>query len=104
MKKNIFLATALLFSFSAQAQIFDIIKSAVKDKTGVDLNVPVKNNATAVPAKTTTTTSGSNPSSSNLGNLTSGQISSGLKEALSMGVTDGVKKLAVTDGFSKMKR
>ncbi len=102
MKKNIFLAAGLLFSMSAQAQIFDIIKSAVKDKTGVDLNVPVKNNGTATPAKTTTTTSSqSNNSSANLGNLTSGQISSGLKEALSMGVTDGVKKLAVTDGFFK---
>ncbi|WP_433628583.1 DUF4197 domain-containing protein [Chryseobacterium cucumeris] len=101
MKKNIFLAAALLFSLSAQAQIFDIIKSAVKDKTGVDLNVPVKNNGTVTPTKTTPTSSGSNNSSANLGNLTSGQISSGLKEALSMGVTDGVKKLAVTDGFFK---
>ena len=89
MKKNIFLAAALLFSLSAQAQIFDIIKSAVKDKTGVDLNVPVKNNGTVTSTKTTTTTSGN--SSANIGNLTSSQISSGLKEALSMGVTDGVK-------------
>lgn len=99
MKKNIFLAAALLFSLSAQAQIFDIIKSAVKDKTGVDLNVPVKNNGTITSTKTTTTTSGN--SSANIGNLTSSQISSGLKEALTMGVTDGVKKLAVTDGFFK---
>ncbi|WP_435525196.1 hypothetical protein [Chryseobacterium indoltheticum] len=40
MKKTIFLATGLLFSVSAQAQILDIIKSTVKNQTGVDLNNP----------------------------------------------------------------
>lgn len=101
MRKTILLVGGLLFSVSAQAQILDIIKSTVKDRTGVDLNAPVKNSAstgstTTNPTKTTTTTS-----PINLGSLTSTQISSGLKEALSLGVTEGVKKLAVTDGFLK---
>ncbi|KPH12949.1 DUF4197 domain-containing protein [Chryseobacterium sp. ERMR1:04] len=97
MRKTILLASILLFSVSAQAQILDIIKSTVKDKTGVDLNNPVKTN-TPTPSTTTPST---NNSSVNIGNLTSTQISSGLKEALSMGVTEGVKKLGVTDGFLK---
>ncbi|WP_278380272.1 DUF4197 domain-containing protein [Chryseobacterium arthrosphaerae] len=105
MKKSIFLAAGLFFSISTQAQLLDIIKSTVKDKTSVDLNVPVKNNGTATSTTTNTgisTPKNTNNSSSNtvnLGNLTSTQISSGLKEALNIGVTDGVKKLAVTDGF-----
>ncbi|WP_241330820.1 DUF4197 domain-containing protein [Chryseobacterium arthrosphaerae] len=105
MKKSIFLAAGLFFSISTQAQLLDIIKSTVKDKTGVDLNVPAKNNGTATSTTTNTgisTPKNTNNSSSNtvnLGNLTSTQISSGLKEALNIGVTDGVKKLAVTDGF-----
>ncbi|WES97898.1 DUF4197 domain-containing protein [Chryseobacterium arthrosphaerae] len=105
MKKSIFLAAGLFFSISTQAQLLDIIKSTVKDKTGVDLNVPVKNNGTATSTTTNTgittpkTTNNSSSNTVNLGNLTSTQISSGLKEALNIGVTDGVKKLAVTDGF-----
>ncbi|REC47824.1 DUF4197 domain-containing protein [Chryseobacterium pennipullorum] len=108
MKKSIFLAAGLLFSVSAQAQLFDVIKSTIKDKTGVDLNTPVKTKGTTAttPSKTTTATTGvgvngNSNSPVNLGNLTSTQISSGLKEALSLGVTDGVKKLALTDGFFK---
>ncbi|AYZ11306.1 DUF4197 domain-containing protein [Chryseobacterium arthrosphaerae] len=105
MKKSIFLAAGLFFSISTQAQLLDIIKSTVKDKTGVDLNVPVKNNGTVTSTTTNTgistpkTTNNSSSNTVNLGNLTSTQISSGLKEALNIGVTDGVKKLAVTDGF-----
>lgn len=99
MKKNFVLVSFLLFSISTQAQILDAIKSTVKEKTGIDLNTPVKT------THSTTTTSGStaiaNNSSVNLGSLTSTQISSGLKEALNLGVTEGVKKLATTDGFYK---
>lgn len=98
MRKTILLAGGLLFSVSAQAQILDIIKSTVKDKTGVDLNTPIKtgtSTTTTTPAKPTAT------SAVNLGSLTSTQISSGLKEALNMGVSEGVKKLGVTDGFLK---
>ncbi|PWN69150.1 DUF4197 domain-containing protein [Chryseobacterium phosphatilyticum] len=105
MKKSILLAAGLLFSVSTQAQIFDIIKSTVKNKTGVDLDAPVKakGTTTTTPPTQTSTNTSSNSSSSpvNLGNLTSPQISSGLKEALTLGVTDGVKKLALTDGFFK---
>ncbi|MCS3529420.1 DUF4197 domain-containing protein [Chryseobacterium sp. JUb7] len=97
MKKTFFLAAGLLISVSTQAQIFDVIKSTVKDKTGIDLNTPVKNNST-----TNTATPKSNTTSPvNLGSLTSTQISSGLKEALNLGVSEGVKKLGVTDGFLK---
>jgi len=90
MNRTIFLAAGLLFSISTQAQILDVIKSTVKDKTGIDIT---KNSGSA--------TSGTNSSSANLGNLTSSQISSGLKEALNLGVQEGVKKLAVQDGFYK---
>ncbi|WP_185287276.1 DUF4197 domain-containing protein [Chryseobacterium lactis] len=102
MKKSIFLAAGLFFSISTQAQILDIIKSTVKDKTGVDLNTPVKNTGTTTSTNTATTTpikTNTSSSNANLGSLTSTQISSGLKEALNIGVTDGIKKLAVTDGF-----
>ena len=96
MKKNIFLAAGLFFSVSSQAQIGDLLK-AVKDKTGVDLSNVKTKTATS---STTTTTSTTN-SNVNLGNLTSSQISTGLKEALNMGVKEGVQKLGVTDGFFK---
>lgn len=56
MKKSIFLAAGLFFSISTQAQILDIIKSTVKDKTGVDLNTPVKNTGTTTSTNTATTT------------------------------------------------
>ncbi|MCQ9635604.1 DUF4197 domain-containing protein [Chryseobacterium sp. WG23] len=101
MKKNIFIAAGLLFSIATQAQLLDILKSTVKDKTGVDLNAPVKTKGSAATTTPATSTKIPATSTANLGNLTSSQISSGLKEALSMGVTDGVKKLALTDGFFK---
>lgn len=99
MRKTILLVGGLLFSVSTQAQILDVIKSTVKDKTGIDLNTPVK--TTTGSTTTTTTTSTKTNSPINLGSLTSTQISSGLKEALSLGVNEGVKKLGVTDGFLK---
>lgn len=102
MRKNILFAAALLFSVSSQAQMLDIIKSTVKTKTGVDLDNPSKpKSSTATTPVATTNTTQTKTSPINLGNLTSTQISSGLKEALSIGVTDGVKKLALTDGFLK---
>lgn len=107
MKKNIFIAAGLFLSISTQAQLLDILKSAVKDKTGIDLNNPqaTKGSTTATTGTKTTTTIPTSASTQtsplNVGNLTSTQISSGLKEALSIGVTDGVKKLALTDGFLK---
>jgi hypothetical protein len=100
MRKTILLAGILLFSVSAQAQILDIIKSTVKDKTGIDLNNPKTTTGTTT-STTTPKTSTTTSSPINLGSLTSTQISSGLKEALSLGVTEGVKKLGVTDGFLK---
>ncbi|WP_449398810.1 hypothetical protein [Chryseobacterium wanjuense] len=59
MRKTILFAGALLFSVSTQAQILDVIKSAVKDKTGIDLNAPktTTGSATTTTPKTTTTTS-----------------------------------------------
>ncbi|WP_419495075.1 DUF4197 domain-containing protein [Chryseobacterium bernardetii] len=107
MKKNIFIAAGLFLSISTQAQLLDILKSTVKDKTGIDLNNPqaTKGSTTATTGTKTTTTIPTSASTQtsplNVGNLTSTQISSGLKEALSIGVTDGVKKLALTDGFLK---
>lgn len=97
MRKTIVLAGMLLCSVSTQAQILDAIKSAVKDNTGIDLNTPVKTTTSTTTPKSTSTAA----SPINLGSLTSTQISSGLKEALSLGVNEGVKKLGVTDGFLK---
>lgn len=97
MKKNFVLVSFLLFSVSTQAQILDAIKSTVKDKTGIDLSTPVKTTNSTTSGSTATT----NNSSVNLSSLTSTQISSGLKEALNIGVTEGVKKLSTTDGFYK---
>jgi len=99
MKKTIFLAACLLFSISVQAQFGDLLK-VVKDKTGVDLSQPKAQTpaTTTTPFPSTSTTSNSNI---NLGSLTSTQISSGLKEALNIGVKEGVQKLGVTDGFFK---
>lgn len=99
MKKAILLATGLLFSISVQAQFGDLLK-VVKDKTGVDLSQP-KAQTPTTSTNTSTTTSSTTNSNVNLGNLTSSQISSGLKEALNIGVKEGVQKLGVTDGFLK---
>ncbi len=96
MKKTILLVGGLLFSVSAQAQISDIITSTVKDQTGIDLKNPKSPKGNTKPSKSTT-----NQSPVNLGNLSSTQISSGLKEALTLGVNEGVKKLGTTDGFLK---
>ncbi len=94
MRKTVLLIGGLLFSVSSQAQILDAIKTVVKDKTGIDINQPRTNTPSPYPS-----TSGSSNTSVNLGSLTSLQISSGLKEALNLGVNEGVKKLGVTDGF-----
>lgn len=108
MKKSIFIAAGLFLSISTQAQLLDILKSTVKDKTGIDLNNPQATKGSTAATTTSTATTTTTPTSTstktsplNVGNLTSTQISSGLKEALSVGVTDGVKKLALTDGFLK---
>ncbi len=96
MRKTFLLIGGLLLSVSSQAQIFDAIKTVVKDRTGIDMNQPRTTNTSPYPS-----TSGSSSTPVNLGSLTSLQISSGLKEALNLGVNEGVKKLGVTDGFLK---
>lgn len=94
MKKTYSVALGLLMSVPANAQLLDVFKSAVKNQTGVDLS--------KVGQKGTTTGTTTTPqATANLNNLSSTQISSGLKEALNLGVTEGVKKLGVTDGFYK---
>ncbi len=96
MKKHYLIAIGLLVSTAAQAQLGDVLNSILKQRTGVDLG-QIK---TSYPNSTTTGTpaSGSNV---NLVNLSQSEISSGLKQALNIGVTEGVKKLGVTDGFYK---
>lgn len=95
MKKNYLIIAGLLLSKFTQAQIGDVLNSIIKEKTGVDLTKTKPTNSSST---NTTTTSNSNI---NLGNLTQTEISSGLKQALNIGVTEGVKKLGVTDGFYK---
>jgi hypothetical protein len=54
MRKTFLLVGGLLFSVSAQAQILDVIKSTVKDQTGIDLNnpkVPAQTSGTATTQK-----------------------------------------------------
>ncbi len=58
MRKTILLVGGLLFSVSANAQIFDAIKSTVKNQTGIDLNKPVKTTTTTSTTTTTATHSG----------------------------------------------
>lgn len=92
MKKNYIIALGLLMSVSANAQLLDMFKTAVKNQTGVDLS--------AVDQKSTPKSNTTAPkATAKLNSLTNTQISSGLKEALTLGVTEGVKKLGVTDGF-----
>lgn len=95
MKKKYLIILGLLISTITQAQIGDVFSSIIKDKTGVDL--PKTKTVTSTP---TNTTSASN-ANINLGNLTQTEISSGLKQALNLGVAEGIKKLGVTDGFYK---
>lgn len=95
MKKKYLIIVGLSISTITQAQIGDVFSSIIKDKTGVDL--PKTKTVTSMP---TNTTSASN-ANINLGNLTQTEISSGLKQALNLGVAEGIKKLGVTDGFYK---
>lgn len=89
MKKSIILLSTFAFAMSTQAQLTNILNT-VKDKTGVDIT-----KVTTKPTTTTTTTTSSSSSNVNLGGLTSTQISSGLKEALNLGVKEGITKLGV---------
>jgi hypothetical protein len=94
MKKTFLLAGAFfLLSISVEAQILDALKNVVKDKTGVDVDKTLNTNQTTVGTTTT--------KNADLSSLSSSQISSGLKEALNIGVKEGVQKLAVKDGFLK---
>lgn len=95
MKKKYLIIAGLSISTITQAQIGNVLSSIIKDKTGVDLTKTKTVNSTS-----TNTTTASN-SNINIGNLTQTEISSGLKQALNLGVTEGVKKLGVTDGFYK---
>lgn len=100
MKKIFILAAGLLFSVSTQAQLLNILKDKIKEKSGVDIDA-IKNGKNNTLETTIPTSTTSSSSTFNLGSLTSSQISSGLKEALSVGVKEGVTKLGVTDGFLK---
>lgn len=91
MKKTIIVTAAILFSGFAQAQILDAIKNKVKDKTGIDVDKVTG----------TSSTSTSSASTTSVGDLTNSEISSGLKEALNLGVTEGIQKLGKEDGFYK---
>ncbi len=92
MKKTFLLMSGLFFTVSSHAQILDVLKSTVKNSTGVDVD-----KITSKTGSQTTTSAGSGT----VGSLTSSEISSGLKEALSIGVQEGVKKLSAEDGFYK---
>ncbi|MFC0344823.1 DUF4197 family protein [Epilithonimonas hispanica] len=94
-EKKYLIIVGLSISTITQAQIGDVFSSIIKDKTGIDLT----KTKTVTPTPTNTT-SASN-ANINVGNLTQTRISSGLKQALNLGVTEGVKKLGVTDGFYK---
>ncbi len=92
MKKTFLLMSGLFFTVSSHAQILDVLKSTVINSTGVNVN-----KITSKTGSQSTTSAGSGT----VGSLTSSEISSGLKEALSIGVQEGVKKLSAEDGFYK---
>ena len=95
MKKKYLIIVGLSISTITQAQIGDVFSSIIKDKTGVDLT------KTKTVTSTPTNTASVSNANINLGYLTQTEISSGLKQALNLGVIEGIKKLGVTDGFYK---
>ncbi|MBA5629679.1 DUF4197 domain-containing protein [Moheibacter lacus] len=86
MKKIILSAGILLLTLNANAQKLSDILGEVEKATGIK-------------------TSGSNSSSSNsnvdLSGLSSGEISTALKQALNIGVEEGIDQLSAEDGYFK---
>ncbi len=87
MKKNYYVAFCfLLINFSLQAQTLGDIFEKVEKAAGI---------------KTSDTTSNSSHSGVDLSNLSSGEVSTALKQALNLGVEEGIDKLSAKDGYFK---
>ena len=97
--KKILVAAIVLTAFqTSQAQTLKSILGGVKEH----LENSVKNHSTTGGTSTTTpfTSTTNQPSTSILGsNLTNSTIASGLKEALSIGLNEGISTLGTKNGF-----
>ncbi|WP_313374507.1 DUF4197 domain-containing protein [Chishuiella sp.] len=90
------------FSFQAKAQdlksILDSIKNEVEKAESTKENKKTKKKSTTT-AQTATVDSGTSTTASSLSSLSNSTIASGLKEALSIGLNDGIKSLSQKNGF-----
>jgi|SRR5690606_24003311 len=84
MKKIIFTAALLFFTLNTQAQTLSEILGGIKKAT-----------------ETKTTDTKSNSNQIDLSALSSGDVSTALKQALNIGVEEGIQKLSAEDGFYK---
>ena len=86
MKKILLAAGVILFGFQLYAQTLGEILGGVEKVTGIK-------------------TPGTNPNSSNgnidLSGLSSSEVSTALKQALNLGVEEGIEKLSAKDGYFK---
>ncbi|WP_223650262.1 DUF4197 domain-containing protein [Hymenobacter psoromatis] len=93
--KNLLLALALLSAVPALAQTK---KTTVKKKTTLVKKAPVKTAAKPTPAKTTT--AAATPAPAPAAPLTEAEAASGLREALTQGITKAVGFASEKDGFN----
>lgn len=101
--KKIGLGIVFLTAFSLQTKaqdlksIFGTIKSEVEKNQSSKENKKVKKKSKT--AQTATVDSGTSTTASSLSSLSNSTIASGLKEALSIGLNDGIKSLSQKNGF-----
>lgn len=101
--KKIGLGIVFLTAFSLQTKaqdlksIFGTIKSEVEKNQSTKENKKTKKKSKT--AQTATVDSGTLTTASSLSSLSNSTIASGLKEALSIGLNDGIKSLSQKNGF-----
>lgn len=101
--KKIGLGIVFLTAFSLQTKaqdlksIFGTIKSEVEKNQSTKENKKTKKKSKT--AQTATVDSGTSTTASSLSSLSNSTIASGLKEALSIGLNDGIKSLSQKNGF-----
>lgn len=102
--KKILLSLSLITSFAVNANaqdlksIFGTLKKEV-DKTNTQPNSAVKVDSVKIVNSSTESNTISAEALKNVNNLPNSTIASGLKEALSIGLNDGIKSLSQKNGF-----
>ncbi|MCA4781778.1 DUF4197 domain-containing protein [Empedobacter stercoris] len=102
--KKIILSLSLITSFAVNANaqdlksIFGTLKKEV-DKTNTQPNSAVKVDSVIIVNSSTESNTISAEALKNVNNLPNSTIASGLKEALSIGLNDGIKSLSQKNGF-----